>query len=81
MEKTQNILQHIAYLYKYTYLAHSFDFLPYQFYQNYEFIVHGFSFVRVLVLILTRAILDQQMNNKLVSKIYGGMFTTYIHSH
>ena len=44
-------------------------FLPYQFCKNYEFIMHGFSLVRHLVLILIRAILEQSINNKMVSEI------------
>ena len=44
-------------------------FLPYQFWKIYEFIRFGFSLVWVLVLILIRAILEQSINNKLVSKI------------
>ena len=35
----------------------------------YEFIRYGFSLVWVLVLILIRAILEQSINNKMVSKI------------
>ena len=34
-----------------------------------EFIRYGFSLVWVLVLIVIRAILEQSMNNKMVSKI------------
>ena len=45
-------------------------FLPYQFWKKkYEFIRYGFSLVWVLVLILIRAILEQSINNKMVSKI------------
>ena len=44
-------------------------FLPYQFWKKkYEFIRYGFSLVWVLVLILIRAILEQSINNKVVSK-------------
>ena len=44
-------------------------FLPYQFWKKkYEFIRYGFSLVWVLVLILIRAILEQSINNKMVSK-------------
>ena len=54
----------------YTYFAHPIDFfLPYQFWKKYEFIRYGFSLVWVLVLILIRAILEQSINNKMVSKI------------
>ena len=44
-------------------------FLPYQFWKKYEFIRYSFSLVWVLVLILIRAILEQSINNKMVSKI------------
>ena len=38
-------------------------------FKKYEFIRYGFSLVWVLVLILIRAILEQSINNKMVSKI------------
>ena len=44
-------------------------FLHYQFWKKYEFIRYRFSLVWVLVLILIRAILEQSINNKMVSKI------------
>ena len=44
-------------------------FLPNQFWKKYKFIRYGFSLVWVLVLILIRAILEQSINNKMVSKI------------
>ena len=37
--------------------------------KKYEFIRYGFSLVWVLVLILIRAILEQSIDNKMVSKI------------
>ena len=37
--------------------------------KKYEFIRYGFSLVWVLVLILFRAISEQSVNNKMVSKI------------
>ena len=37
--------------------------------KKYEFIRYGFSLVLFLVLILIRAILEQSINNKMVSKI------------
>ena len=43
--------------------------LPYQFWKKYEFIMYGFSLAWVLVLILIRTILEQSINNKMVSKI------------
>ena len=42
--------------------------------------MYGFSLV-MLVLILVRAILEQSINNKMVSKIQVGMFTTDIYLH
>ena len=69
-EKTQKFLQHISHLHTYTYFAHPIDyFLPYQFYKNYEFIMYCFSLVWLLVLILFHSILEQPINNKMVSKI------------
>ena len=68
--KLQKFLQHISQTHTYTYFAHPIDFfLPYQFWKKYEFIRYGFSLVWVLVLILIRAILEQSINNKMVSKI------------
>ena len=73
---------HITYLHKYTYFAHPLDFfLPFQFCKNYEFIIYSFSLVRLQVLILILAILEQSINNKMVSKIGVRMSTTYIHLH
>ena len=46
-----------------------FFFLPYQFWKKYEFIRYAFSLIWFLVLILIRAILEQSINNKMVSKI------------
>ena len=69
-EKLQKFLQHICHSHTYTYFAHPIDFfLPYQFWKKYEFIRYGFFLVWVLVLILIRAILEQSINNKMVSKI------------
>ena len=62
--------------------AHPIDFfLPYQFWKKYEFIRYGFSLVWVLVLILIRAILEQSINNKMVSKIQVGMSTIDMYLH
>ena len=58
------------------YFAHPIDFLPYQFWNNYEFFMYGFSLVRLLVLILIHAILEQSINNKMVIKISARMSTT-----
>ena len=78
--KTQTFLQHISHSHKYTYLAHPIDFLPNQFCKNYEFIMYGFSFVQLLVLILICGILEQSINNKMVSKILV-LSTTNIYLH
>ena len=70
-EKLQNFLQHISHSHTYTYFAHHIDFffaLPIL-KKKYEFIRYGFSLVFVLVLILIRTILEQAINNKMVSKI------------
>ena len=45
-----------------------FFFLPFHDCKNCEFIMYCFSLVRLLVLILIRAILKQAINNKMVSK-------------
>ena len=44
-------------------------FLPYQFKKKYDFIKYAFSLIWVLVLILICAILEQAINNKMVSEI------------
>ena len=38
--------------------------------------MYGFSLVKLVILILIRAILEQSVNKKIVSKIYVGMSTT-----
>ena len=69
-EKLQKFLQHISQTHTCTHFAHHIDFfLPYQFWKKYEFIMYGFSLVWVLMLILIRAILEQSINDKVVSKI------------
>ena len=52
------------------YFAHPIDFfaLP-NLKKKYEFIRYGFSLVWFLVLIVIRTILEQSINNKMVSKI------------
>ena len=68
-EKVTKILQHIPHSHTYMYSAHPIDFffaLPIL--KKYEFIRYGFSLVWFLVLILICAILEQSMNNKMVSK-------------
>ena len=66
-EKLQKFLQHISQTH--VFCSPYIDFLPYQFWKKYEFIRYGFSLLWVLVLILIRAILEQSINNKMVSKI------------
>ena len=72
-EKLQKFLQqnqHISHSQTYMYFAHPIDFFCLtNFDKKYEFIRYGFSLVWVLVLILIRAILEQSINNKMVSKI------------
>ena len=67
---TKNTSAHISLTYIHVFCS------PYWFFcltnfekKNYEFIRYGFSLVWVLVLILIRAILEQSINNKMVSKI------------
>ena len=60
----------------YTYL-HPIDFFALPILQKLRiFIMFVFSLVRLLVLILIRAILEQSINDKTVSKIYVAMYTT-----
>ena len=62
--------------------AHPIDFFPYQFWKKkYEFIRYGLSLVWFLVLIRIRAIFEQSINNKMVSKIEVGMSTTEMYLH
>ena len=60
---------HISLTYIHVICSPYWLFLPYQFWKKYEFIRYGFSLVWVLVLILIHAILEQSINNKMVSKI------------
>ena len=60
---------HISLTYIHVFCSPYWLFLPYQFWKKYEFIRYGFSLVWVLVLIVIRAILEQLINNKMVSKI------------
>ena len=60
---------HISLTYIHIFCSPYWLVLPYQFWKKYEFIRYGFSLVWVLVLILIRAILEQSINNKMVSKI------------
>ena len=60
---------HISNTYIHVFCSPYWLFLPYQFWKKYEFIRYGFSLVWALVLSLIRAILEQSINNKMVSKI------------
>ena len=60
---------HISLTYIHVFCSPYWLFLPYQFWKKYEFIRYGFSLVWVFVLILICAILEQSINNKMVSKI------------
>ena len=60
---------HISLTFIHVFCSPYWLFLPYQFWKKYEFIRFGFSLVWVLVLILIGAILEQSINNKMVSKI------------
>ena len=66
---TKTPTAHISLAYIHAFCSPYWLFLPYQFLEKYKFIRYGFSLVWVLVLILIRAILEQSINNKMVSKI------------
>ena len=69
---TKNPSAHISLTYIHVFCSPYWLFLPYQFWKKNkktEFIRYGFSLVWFLVLILIRAILEQSINNKMVSKI------------
>ena len=69
-KKLQKFLQPISQTHTYTYFAHPIDFFCLtNLEKKYEFIRYGFSLVWILVLILIRPILEQSINNKMVSKI------------
>ena len=59
---------HISLTYIHVFCLPYWLLLSYQFWKKYEFIRYGFSLVWILVLILIRAILEQSINNKMVSK-------------
>ena len=68
--KLQKFPQHLSHSHAYMYFAHPIDFFCLTNSENNkEFIRCGFSLVWVLVLMLICAILEQSMNNKMVSKI------------
>ena len=60
---------HISLTYIHLFCSPYWLFLPYQVWKKYNFIRYGFSLVWFLVLIIIRAILEQSINNKMVSKI------------
>ena len=60
---------HISLTYIHVFCSPYWLFLPYQYWKKYKFIRFGFSLVWFLVLILIRTILEQSINNKMVSKI------------
>ena len=60
---------HISLTYIHVFCSPYWLFLPYQFWKKYLFIRYGFYLVWVLVLILIRTILEQSINNKMLSKI------------
>ena len=67
---TKNPSAHISLTYINVFCSPYRLFLPYQFWKKKcEFIRYGFALVWFLVLILIRAILEQSINNQMVSKI------------
>ena len=60
---------HISLTYIHIFCLPYWLFLSHQFWKKYNFFRYGFSLVCVLVLIPIRAILEQSINNKRVSKI------------
>ena len=78
---TKISLAHISLTYIHVFCSPYCLFLPYKFWKKYEFIRYGFSLVWVLVLIPIGAILEQSINNKMVSKISVGMSTTDMYLH
>ena len=80
--RLHKFLQHIFQTHTNTYFAYPIDFFCLtNFEKKYEFIKYGFSLVWVLGLILIRAILEQSINKKMVSKILVGMSTTDMYLH
>ena len=69
-ENYKNSFQHISHSHTYMHFAHPIHLFALPILKKkYEFIRYGFSLVWFLVLILIRAILEQSINNKMVSKI------------
>ena len=78
-EKLQKFLQHISHSHTYMYFAHPIDLLPIlKKIWNHQV---WLSLVWFLVLILIRTILEQSINNKMVSKTEVGMSTTDMYLH
>ena len=75
-EKLQIFFKDISHSHTYMCFAHPIEFfiLPYKFWKKYKFIRHGFSLVWFLVLILIHAILEQSINNKMVSNYANAKF-------
>ena len=71
----------ISLTYIHLFCSHYWLFCLTNFEKKYEFIRYGFSLVWFLVLILIRPILEQSINNKMVSKIQVGMSTTDMYLH
>ena len=67
-EKLQKFLQHVSHSHTTHMLLTLLTFLPCQLWKKHEFIRYGFSLVWFLVLIFIHAILEQSINNKMVSK-------------
>ena len=72
---------HISLTYIHVFCSPYWLFCLTNFEKKYEFNKYGFSLVWVVVLIFIRAILEQSMNNKMVSKIKVGMSTTDMYLH
>ena len=68
LQKVPSARRPISLTYVHVFLLTLLTFLPYQLWNKYEFIRYGFSLVWFLVLLLIRAILEQSINNKIVSK-------------
>ena len=81
-EKTRTFPQHISHSHNTRILLtllKCFAYTNFATKKKYKLFKHGFSLVRLLVLILIRAILEQSIINKMVTKIYVGMSTTNIY--
>ena len=78
-KETKIILAHIPLTYIHTHILLTLlTFFAFPIFKNYEFIMYGFSLVWLLVLILSRAILERSINNKMVSKICGNVYYWYL---